>query len=284
MATIWSMQLHPNNVFEFPTNRIKHILRKRHVVGIGGDSGDIQRFQNEAQVGDVVLVRNGASYVALVELSSDAYANPNQDNDCWYDVVRNVKLISDAPERYTEKYSSIYGKDPTDGLRIRGTFLRVRSNNVVAFVNYWMEQTKGGVMVNELVDWLSQTNIKQIIFTGAPGTGKTFLARQIAQKMILGHVVDDEKTLSSEEKEALEEQLGFCQFHPSMDYTDFVEGLRPVKTGTEEESIGFERRDGIFKAFCRKAIKGGGMQNARTILTRHGMCCYRKSRNPKQRF
>lgn len=43
------------------------------------------------------------------------------------------------------------------------------------------------------------------------------------------------------------------QFHPSYDYTDFVEGLRPINNG--ESTIGFERRDGLFKRFCIDAIE-----------------------------
>jgi 5-methylcytosine-specific restriction protein B len=84
-----------------------------------------------------------------------------------------------------------------------------------------------------------------LILTGAPGTGKTYLAKQIARQMI--GIVDGEK---------LEEngQFEFVQFHPSYDYTDFVEGLRPVN-GEKEKEIGFELKDGIFKAFCEKAIR-----------------------------
>ena len=41
------------------------------------------------------------------------------------------------------------------------------------------------------------------------------------------------------------------QFHPSFDYTDFVEGLRPVKSGS---TLGFQRKDGVFKTFCKDAI------------------------------
>lgn len=43
------------------------------------------------------------------------------------------------------------------------------------------------------------------------------------------------------------------QFHPSYDYSDFVEGLRPRMN--EDGSMGFELRDGIFKAFVDKARK-----------------------------
>ena len=77
-------------------------------------------------------------------------------------------------------------------------------------------------------------NSKNLIFRGAPGTGKTYLARQIAEELTGGN----------------EEQIGFVQFHPSYDYTDFVEGLRPV---SDKGQIGFKLQDGIFKKFCKKA-------------------------------
>lgn len=78
---------------------------------------------------------------------------------------------------------------------------------------------------------------KNLILTGAPGTGKTYLAKQMARKLTQNK----------------EENIGFVQFHPSYDYTDFVEGLRPIKDSNG--NIVFERKDGIFKEFCKKASK-----------------------------
>ena len=97
-------------------------------------------------------------------------------------------------------------------------------------------------LTSKETEWKTQlVNSHQIILTGAPGTGKTFAAKEIAAALT-GEAVEKIGEDNS--------RIGFVQFHPSMDYTDFVEGLRPVK---ENGQIGFERQDGIFKRFCANA-------------------------------
>ena len=95
-------------------------------------------------------------------------------------------------------------------------------------------------------------NNYNLILTGAPGTGKTYLAKQIAAKMIFGEDISlDEIENDESKREKFKTQYKFVQFHPSYDYTDFVEGIRPVKEGS---SYGFERIDGTFKKFCKGAV------------------------------
>ena len=98
--------------------------------------------------------------------------------------------------------------------------------------------------INDYLDILKKS--KNLILRGAPGTGKTYLAKEIAKELTDGD----------------EDQIGFVQFHPSYDYTDFVEGLRP--DSNEDGSIFFKLKEGIFKKFCQNAIdaqKTGGQDN-----------------------
>ena len=88
-----------------------------------------------------------------------------------------------------------------------------------------------------------------MILHGAPGTGKSFLAKQIAADIVSSGKKCEYTELSDEEKS----QIEFVQFHPSYDYTDFVEGLRPKLN--DDGSMGFELQSGIFMKFINKARK-----------------------------
>jgi 5-methylcytosine-specific restriction protein B len=90
---------------------------------------------------------------------------------------------------------------------------------------------------------------KNLILRGAPGTGKSYLAKKIAAYIITNGCSDDYISLTDEQKK----QVEFVQFHPSYDYTDFVEGLRPKVN--DDGTMGFELKDGIFKKFVSRARK-----------------------------
>ncbi|WP_338945609.1 EVE domain-containing protein [Fusobacterium pseudoperiodonticum] len=84
---------------------------------------------------------------------------------------------------------------------------------------------------NKLVNVLMRK--KNIILQGAPGVGKTFLAKRLAYSIM---------------SEKDDERVKFIQFHQNYSYEDFVMGYKPIKEG-------FELKYGIFYNFCQKATK-----------------------------
>ncbi len=173
------------------------------------------------------------------------------DDSCHYEFyMEDNKIYADAhfeDENNYELFKNVGEKDHIkwnlDAIRINKSGNDINSDTVVTdcLQNlHNLDETYGEglekiikqIRAKPYTDLLAHT--KNLILHGAPGTGKTHLARQIA--------------------DAMNAEVGFVQFHPSYDYTDFVEGLRPVNDGGSGQ-IGFERKDGVFKKFCEKALE-----------------------------
>lgn len=166
----------------------------------------------------------------------------------------NYDLATDDGKKYPPKYVIAVANHLVNKAEIStDKFYPEEANKLLKDLGFCIENKKHENIVefkeHKNIDEFSKKLIqsKNVIFHGAPGTGKTYLAKQIAAYIISDNQHYNYCKLTDDEKK----QFEFVQFHPSYDYTDFVEGLRP--NIHEDGTIGFSLQDGVFKRFITRA-------------------------------
>ena len=206
----------------------------------------LEDFKN-LPVGTIVLVREGDKAIALCQITSDWYEDPEIDKEFYYKHCRNVDVLCYISE---EDQPKACGYNPPS----QGTF------------NFCGSHTKTWKYIDKIISKLEMKEEinnnarllelkKNIILQGAPGTGKTYTTASIAVRLCnkdFADFSDHGKVMAEYEKLQNEGRIAFCTFHQSMDYEDFVEGLKPV-VSEDGGGITYEVEDGLFKSLCQRA-------------------------------
>ena len=200
----------------------------------------------EMHVGDIVLLANGYKVFAIATLTKEPIPITDRPEletevagckECfaeWNTIAESKIIVLDKAEQFN--YQNQTG------------VCRIKDPDTLKKVIKLIESKRGNQMVSEIAKYA--LGAKNLVLSGAPGTGKTHLAKNVAATIMFNKLYS---ALNDSEKN----QIGYVQFHPSYDYTDFVEGLRPIEV---EKTIGFDRTDGVFKTYCKHAIKHAEMK------------------------
>ena len=174
----------------------------------------------DVYVGEIQAERSKA-IERLVRALQD-YAKKNQDHSHWYLIIID------------------YGENDV-----------TEENEELLLANIMKYENIPSIIKQDQNDQQDQNDLalsskKQFIFTGAPGTGKTYRVRSHFEQGL--------------ETDTLKKTVKFIQFHSSYDYTDLIEGLRPVVIDYDDGKpiTQFVRLDGTFKEFCRTAARDEG--------------------------
>lgn len=260
-----------------PIESIRMLQEPKPVIGTGEwDDLQCRYFKNSANdglnIGDIILVREGSRPLALCQITSESFNDVKLEEKYINRLYRQVKVL----EFYSG--SSTFPQP-------QGTLQKLKNASTPSwkFIDNWYKQILDKMETTKIVNILKQK--KQIILQGAPGTGKTYITASVALSLIGEEFnpTDHKEIMQKYNKLVNDKRIFFTTFHQSMDYEDFVEGLKPV---VDSVNMTYEVKDGIFKKICIEAQSSAevdiiqcidkylqsikGLENKKTIPTKSG--------------
>lgn len=233
----------PPNIKKAKASPQLYILVESEIIRFGFDYG-----VEVVETADVVsIVKENLRLQRLIfkliksSPNLDLYSSVDDHTDYMLNKIE-VNKISDISTHWTKKVHimrAIQKANVPDDIEeiIRYTLTELLP--IYQFICTGKETKEMSSLTKKLLK-KAQVN-KQLIITGAPGTGKTHSAKKLAAEL----------SEIDESDPSRDFHVGFVQFHPSYDYTDFIDGLKPTITDSGE--MIFSLKNGIFKEFCRKA-------------------------------
>ena len=228
----------------------KMLKREEPIIGMGEWDNDQCKNFKTIEKDNIVLVRKGKEAIALCQIISDNFTNKELTDEFLHKNFRRVKILAWAKD---------YKQPSNSRLFTQGSFSSC-SNGTEQYknINNWLKH----IDIIEFTDKCARLleRKRNIIIQGAPGTGKTYNTASIALKVLGVTDIDltDHEAVIKRYKELTGKRIFFTTFHQSLDYEDFVEGLKPdVQKNEKGESVGvtYKPESGIFKRACQAATK-----------------------------
>lgn len=244
----WHIQMHlPEGKGGIEIDSMKMLLEPVPVIGTG-EWEDIQCvYFKTIPIGSIVLVRKGSEALALCEIIGDNFSDNSLESKYHNVNYRKVRILD-----WAKNY-----KQPRPALFSQGTFKSCGSSTEqFKYIDGWLKHITSTSFINKCAKLLETKN--NIVLQGAPGTGKTYNTAAIALAVLGVKKVDlsDHKKVMDEYEKLKDKQIFFTTFHQSLDYEDFVEGMKPkVIKDKKDNPIGvtYDYEDGIFKIACKAA-------------------------------
>ncbi len=205
------------------------------------DAKTLWQFANEVEIGDIIFVKRGVhNIIGRGVVTSDYIFD---DERSYYKHVRRVDWKFKGDWKYNK--GQLIQKTLTDITifkevidEINSFFINEENRDLIEEENEFPEYSIEDFLEEAYID-KNEYNIlvnllknkKNLIIQGAPGVGKTFIAKRLAYS-IMG-VKDINRVM-------------MVQFHQSYSYEDFIMGFRPSKEN-------FELKHGSFYQFCKDA-------------------------------
>ena len=224
----------------------KMLKREEPIIGMGEWDNDQCKNFKTIEKDNIVLVRKGKEAIALCQIISDNFTNKELTEEFLHKNFRRVKILAWAKD---------YKQPSNSRLFTQGSFSSCSNRTKqYKYINNWLKHIDNIEFTDKCARLLERK--RNIIIQGAPGTGKTYNTASIALKVLGVTDIDltDHEAVIKRYKELTGKRIFFTTFHQSLDYEDFVEGLKPhVQTNEKEESVGvtYELENGIFKRACQ---------------------------------